>query len=149
MQSATLRLGGGGGVATAALSGFAEAAGDVAATKSASAPLRVALRLAGRPLHLNGARLRVGALACPSEQSCQVVARATIVRAGGPEEPGDPHSIGPWSRTLTIPAGADRDLILNLPATARSGAATGRLRLRWESRSGSRRARDSAEVALR
>ena len=147
-QSATLRLAGTGGVATAALSGFAEAAARVAAAKSA-APLRVALRLAGRPLHLTGARLRVGALACPSEQACQVVARATIVRPGGWREPDPRRSIGPWSTKLTIPAGAKRNLVLSLPAAARSAARSGRLQLRWESRSGPQRSQGSAEVAVR
>jgi hypothetical protein len=147
-QSATLRLPGTGGVATAALSGFAEPAAAVATSKSAIPP-RVALRLAGRSLHLNGGRLRVGALTCPSEQSCRVVVRATILRAGAPREAGASRSIGPWRIQMTIPAGASRDLVLRLPAVGQTGAPRGRLRLSWEWRSGSGRGHDTAEVALR
>jgi hypothetical protein len=148
MQSATLRLAGTGGVATVALSGFAEAAAGVDAAQSA-APLRVALHLAGHPLHLTGARLRVGALACASVQTCQVVARATIVRSGDWSEPDGRRSVGPWSTTLTIPAGAKRNLVLSLPAAAQTAARSGRLRVRWESWSGPQRSQGSAEVAVR
>lgn len=139
-MGATLRLGSTGGVATAALSGYAEAAAK--STKS----LRVGLRLAGRPLHLDGSKLRVGALSCPSQQNCQVTMRATIVKAPGATG-GRP--LGPWSTKLTIPAGTKRELVLGLDAARRAAAADGRLRLRWESTSGSRRGLGSAEVSLR
>ena len=139
-MAATLRLGSTGGLATAALSGYAEA--PAKSTK----PLRVGLRLADRPLHLGGSKLRVGALSCPSKQDCQVTMRATIVKTPGAT---GGRALGPWSTKLTIPAGTKRELVLGLDAARRAAAAGGRLRLRWESHSGSRRGLGSAEVSLR
>jgi hypothetical protein len=146
-KSATLRLGSTGGVVTAALSGFAEAAVGTAAISATS--LRVPLRLAGRPLHLGGQMLRVGTFSCPSEQDCQVVARATIVKSPASIKTTGARPIGPWRTKLAIPAGAKRELVLRLGAADRAAARDGRLRLRWEARSGSRRSTGSAEVSLR
>jgi hypothetical protein len=146
-KSATLRVGNSTGVASAALSGFAE--GAVATAAKSAARLRVGLRVAGRPLHLRGASLRVGAFTCASERDCQVVARATIMRGRGWNEASGSRSIGPWSTKLLVPHGARRDLVLRLPAAVRAAAAGGRLRLRWESRSGTQRSEDSTEVPLR
>jgi hypothetical protein len=149
VKSASLRLKSSGGIASAALSGYAEEAGAVAAASASMRRLRVALHLAGRPLRIGGPVLRVGALTCTAEEACHVVARATIVKARGWHEASGTGSIGPWSTKLAIPAGASRDLVLRLPVAARSAARSGRLRLHWESRSGSQRRQDSAEVSLR
>ncbi|HEY2480270.1 MAG TPA: choice-of-anchor D domain-containing protein [Solirubrobacterales bacterium] len=148
MQSATLRLASTGGVATASLSGFAETATAVSAARS-SAPPRVALRLAGRPLHLDGASLRAGTLTCPSDQSCRVLVRTRIVGTRGSGEASGSRSIGPWGTKVTVPAGGSRSLILHLPGGARTASLVNRLRLRWEWRSGSRHGQSSTEVALR
>jgi hypothetical protein len=147
-KSATLRVGNSSGVASAALSGFAEASVATAAMSAAARP-RVRLRLAGRPLAVNGAKLLVGAFACPSEADCQIVARATIVKARGRGEASGSRSIGPLSTKLSVPAGASRNLVLRLSGKARAAARTGRLRLHWESRSGAQRDQGSAEVTLR
>lgn len=146
-ESATLRLGSTSGVVTAALSGFAEAAVGIAAKSATS--LQVPLRLAGRPLRLGGQTLRVGMFSCLSEESCQVVARATIVKSAASIKTTGARPVGPWSTKLAIPAGAKRELVLHLGAAGRAAARGGRLRLRWESRSGSRRTVGSAEVPLR
>jgi hypothetical protein len=144
-MSAVLRVGSTGGVATAVLTGYAEAPPVVQAAV-ARGP-RTGLRLAGRPLHLSGSKVRVGTFSCPFEESCEVTARATIVarwsaRAGGSGR------IGPWSTTLQVPAGGRRDLVLRLPA-GESAPAGGRLLVRWRSRSGTQQDRGSAEVPLR
>ncbi|HWH21216.1 MAG TPA: choice-of-anchor D domain-containing protein, partial [Solirubrobacterales bacterium] len=144
-MSAVLRLGSTGGVATAALSGYAEAAPVVDAA-FASGP-RAGLRLARRPLHLSGSKVRVGTVTCPFEESCEVVTRATIVTRASARAVGA-RRIGPWSTTLHVPAGGRRDLVLRLP-TGEAAPAGGRLLLRWRSRSGTEQDRGSAEVPLR
>jgi hypothetical protein len=144
-MSAVLRLGSTGGVATAALSGYAEAPPTVLAAV-ASGP-RTRLRLAGRPLHLSGSKVRVGTVSCPFQESCEVVARATIVTRASTRAVGS-RWIGPWSTTLQVPAGGRRDLVLRLPA-GEVAPAGGRLLLHWRSRSGTRHDRGSAEVPLR
>jgi hypothetical protein len=145
-KSATLRVGNPTGVATAALSGFAEGAAATAAKSAAK--LRVRLRLAGRPLHLSGADLRVGTFECHSEEDCQVVAQATIVKAAGSRGAPRSGSPGPITRKLTISAGGKRDLVLRIPVGSIPSAGA-RLHLHWESRSGSRRSQDSAQVSVR
>jgi hypothetical protein len=145
MQSATLRLGGTGGPASAALSGFAETA---EAPGKAATALRVPLRLAGRPLHLSGSGLHVGTFECRSEEDCQVVARARIVQAGASHETRRSRSLGPFTVKLTVPAGGKRELVLRLPAGVATSVAA-RLRLRWQSSSGSRKSQDSVEVSVR
>jgi hypothetical protein len=149
-MSAVLRLGSTGGVATAALSGYAEAAAGLqtsAATAGAGTRLRTELRLAGRPLRVTGTKLRVGSVSCPSEESCEVVTRASIVTRASALAVGS-RRLGPWSTTLQIPAGGRRELVLQVPAGA-APTAGGRLVLRWHSRSGARQDRGSAEVPLR
>ncbi len=146
VKSATLRLGNSSGVASAALSGYAEAA---AAASRSTARLRTGLRLAGRPLHLVGGLLRIGALSCPSEEDCEVLTRATIVKSSASVRSSGARPLGPWSARLSIPAGGRRALVLRLPAGVGAKAAGGRLRARWESRSGSRRGQGSVEVPLR
>jgi hypothetical protein len=147
-MSAVLRLGSTGSVATAALSGYAEAAPVVkaaTAARTATTP-RTELRLAGRPLRVSGSRLRVGTISCHSEQSCEVVTRATIVTRASAT--GGSRRLRPWSTTLQVPAGGHRELVLRLPA-GEATTAGGRLLLRWRSRSGSRQDQGSAEVPLR
>jgi hypothetical protein len=146
-KSATLRLANPSGVASAALSGFAESAAGTAAASASQ--FRVGLHLAGRPLHLRGKTVRVGTFTCSSEQTCQVITRATIVKARGWDELSGARAIGPLSTQLTVPAGASRELVLRLPIQGSSAAGSGRLRLCWESRSGSQRGQGSTEVALR
>jgi hypothetical protein len=146
-KGATLRLGNSSGVASAALSGFAESAAGTAAMSSSK--VRVGLRLAGRPLHLRGAMLRVGAFTCDSDQTCQVVARATIVKPRSWDEAGAARVIGPLRTTLSVPAGASRNLVLRLPVRGGPVVGSGRLRLRWESQSGAQRGQGSTEVTLR
>jgi hypothetical protein len=149
-MSALLRLDSTGGVATAALSGYAEAAAGLetsAAAGGAGTRLRTQLRLAGRPLSVTGTKLRVGAFSCPSEESCEVVAKATIV-SRVPAGAAGSGRFGPWSTTLHIPAGGRRELVLRVPAGA-VPTTDGRLVLRWHSRSGARQDRGSAEVPLR
>jgi hypothetical protein len=148
-MSAVLRLGSTGGVATAALSGYAEAPPVVkaaAAARAGTAP-RTSLRLAGRPLRLNGSKLRVGMVSCPYEQSCEVVTRATIV-TGASGRAGASRRLGPWSTTLQVPASGRRELVLRLPA-GEVVPAGGRLLVRWRSRSGLRQDHGSTEVPLR
>jgi hypothetical protein len=144
-MSAVLRVGSTGGVATAVLTGYAEAPPVVQAAV-ARGP-RTGLRLAGRPLHLSGSKVRVGTVSCPFEESCEVVARATIVTRGSARAGGSGR-IGPWSTTLQVPAGGRRDLVLRLPA-GEAAPAGGRLLVRWRSRSGTEQDRGSAEVPLR
>src|SRR6202012_5463955 len=119
-MSALLRLDSTGGVATAALSGYAEAAAGLqtsAATAGTGSRLRTQLRLAGRPLRATGAKLRGGAFSCAPEDSCEVVTRASIVTRASAAAVGS-RRYGPWSTTLQVPAGARRELVLRVPAGA-------------------------------
>jgi hypothetical protein len=148
-MSAILRLDSTGGVATAALNGYAEAPpamSTAAATARGGPRPRTELRLAGRPLRVSGSKLRVGTFSCPSEESCEVVTRATIVTRASAA--GGPQRLHPLSTTLQVPAGGRRELVLRLPA-GEGTTAGGRLLLRWRSRSGSRQDQGSAEVPVR
>ena len=145
-MSATLRLGSTGGVATAALSGYA---GPVVSAARSSASPRASLHLSGRPLHLTGPMLRVGTISCPSEEACRVVTRATIVAPNPSIRTGGTRRLGPWTGTLAIPAGGDRALVLRLPPAGTRGG-SGRARCRCPgSRASGARGGGAAEVRLR